>query len=462
MRSEKDALGELMLPDDACYGIQTARALENFAVSGQTVDQFPQYVCQIALIKKAAALANRQIGALDPVLADAICRAADEIIEGKMKGQFPIDMLQGGGGTSTNMNVNEVIANRANEMLTGRRGNTLIHPNTHVNQCQSTNDVIPAAIKMTCFSAFHDLIGQLDAVEAVLSDKASQFSHVVKIGRTCLQDAVPLTLGQELGGSAHYIRRQKKNLLTCQAACLDLPLGATAVGTGIGTRPGYTAAVFHYLNQLTGLAYKQEADLFDGLQNGDLYLSISGGLKTLATGLSKMATDLRILSSGPRAGLAELRLPAVQPGSSIMPGKINPVIPELVNQVCYQICGYDLTVTMAVEGGELDLNIWEPVIARSLFESFRLLTSSLRIFCQKCLIGIEADEARCRRYADASLALATVIATSHGYETGSKVARFAAERQITIAEAAVLMGLYTEEEARIRLDPIRLTQPEQE
>lgn len=460
MRKEKDALGEMFIPKEVYYGIQTERARQNFNVSGQTTEAFPKYIWSIAAIKKAAALANKEIGALDAEVADAISQAADEILEGKKYHEFPIDVFQGGGGTSTNMNANEVIANRANEIITGSKGYDQVHPNTHVNMGQSTNDVIPAAMKMAAYLYLEDLIEESKKLEQAFKEKEEEFEHVVKLGRTCLQDAVPLTLGQEFGGYVHFVRRQIEKLEVVKCKCLDIPLGATAVGTELSTFTGYSKSVYAHLPEISGIPVKKEENFFDGLQNGDIYIEASGVIKSLATGLSKIATDLRILSSGPRAGFNEIELPAVQPGSSIMPGKVNPVMPELMNQIGYQVCGNDVAITMAVEGGELDLNVWEPVIIKCLFESCRLLINSIPLFVQKCIKGIKANEEVCRKYAESSIALSTVIASLFGYKTGSMVAKKAADENKTIKEVVLELGILSHEEVEKYLDPMFLTNPE--
>ncbi len=456
MRTEEDSLGTMQLDDTLYYGIQTERARRNFSISGKTIDDYPHYIQSIVDIKRAAALANKKIGALDPAIAGAIVQACDDYCSGFFTGQFPLDVLQGGGGTSTNMNVNEVLANRANEILSGEKGYGRVHPNNHVNMCQSTNDVIPSAMKISCIKFIEELLEVLKELDAVLGQKVGEFAHVVKLGRTCLQDAVPLTLGQEFGGYHAFVQRQKKQLEALKGDFLAIPLGATAVGTGMGAQPGYVDMVFTYLSDITGLALHQEGNLFDGLQNGDVYIALSARLKALATGLSKIASDLRLLSSGPRAGLGEISLPSIQPGSSIMPGKVNPVIPELVNQVCYRICGNDVTITMAVEGGELDLNVWEPVIVSALFDSFMLLTKLIPRFAKDCLAGIHAHKEVCLEYAGSSLALSAVIAAKFDYATGCKVASYAQENQITILEASIRMGLLSRDEAERLLDPTRL------
>lgn len=456
MRQEKDALGTLEL-GDVYYGIQTERARHNFSISDQTMENYPKLIWAVAAIKKAAALANLDIGALDKDSATAICIAADEIMRGHMESQFPINVYHGGGGTSLNMNVNEVLANRANEILTGRKGYDQVHPNTHVNMAQSTNDVIPSAIKIASFFYLKELLDSLDVIKKALSIKKEEFKEIVKIGRTCLQDAVPITLGQQFSGYHSFIERQIKEIEDVQSACLSVVIGATAVGTGIGAFPGYTEKVYSYLSQITEIPVVKEENFFDGLQNGDGYLKISSSLKCLATGLSKLASDLRLLSSGPRAGLAEITLPAVQPGSSIMPGKINPVIPEMVIQVCFEVYGNDQTITMAVDRGELELNVWEPIILKNLFESCTLLSNTINIFTEKCIEGIEANKEICKQQADASLSLSTVLASLFGYEIASDVAKEAYKRELTIKEITVEKGLLTKEEANTLLDPMTLT-----
>ena len=459
MRKEVDSLGEIFLHDEVYYGIQTERARQNFAISGQTHNDIPFYIWSVAAIKKAAALANSDLGLLTKEIGISICQAADEIMAGKMNLEFSIDVFQGGGGTSTNMNVNEVIANRANEIITGNKGYEKVHPNTHVNMAQSTNDVIPSAMKITAYLNLQALKNSMKQLETALETKMSEFEDVVKLGRTCLQDALPMTLGQEFGGYLAFLRRQINKVQRISICCLELPLGATAIGTELSTAPGYLEKVYQRLRVVTGIPLTKEENFFDALQNSDLYLEISCVLKSLATGLSKMATDFRLLSSGPRAGLNEIELPAVQPGSSIMPGKINPVMPELLNQVCYQVCGNDVTITMAVEGGELDLNVWEPVIIKSLFESCRLLTNSIPLFAEKCVQGITANKEVCRGYAEFSIALTAVIAAVFGYETGSRVAKVAYHENISVKNAATQMGILSPDEAERLLDPVMLTNP---
>lgn len=459
MRKETDVLGEMMLPDEVYYGIQTVRARDNFAVSGRTAVDVPHYLWAVAAIKQAAAKANCKIGALDATVAKAIVQASQEMMDHRFDDQFPIDIFQGGGGTSTNMNANEVIANRANEILTGKKGYDVVHPNTHVNMGQSTNDVIPAAMKMTCRINLHALIAEVAALEVMLEEKTQAFDHVVKLARTCLQDAVPITLGQQFSGYLHQVRRLHQSLKTASEQTLDLPLGATAVGTGLSTHEGYLEQVYIELQEISGEQFIAEENFFDGLQNGDTYLEVASQLKKLAAFLSKMATDFRLQGSGPRAGFNELFLPAVQPGSSIMPGKINPVMPELINQIAYQVIGNDVTITMAVEGGELDLNVWEPVIIKALFESCNLLTNAIPLFVGKCLKDLLPNEPVCREYAEKSTALATVIATLFGYKVGCRIAAKAFEQNLRVRDVVLDEQLLTPEQADYLLDPMVMTNP---
>lgn len=460
MRKDTDLLGSMMVPQSAYYGIQTLRAVENFAVSGRTAADIPHLLYSIAAIKLAAAKANAKIGALDGEIANVIVKASKEVMDGELDEHFPIDIFQGGGGTSTNMNMNEVIANRANEIATGKIGYDFVQPNTHVNMGQSTNDVIPASIKMTCRVHIKKLLVEIEKLEQVLLEKTHDFSEMIKLGRTCLQDAVPMTFGQQFSGYHSQVRRLKEVLATANEDALALPLGGTAVGTGLSTHEGYLEAVYQELKEVTGEGYKPEDNFFDGMQNGDFYLEISSQLKKLAAFLSKMATDFRIQGSGPRSGFNELIVPAVQPGSSIMPGKINPVIPELVNQVAYQVIGNDVAVTMAVEGGELDLNVWEPIIIKALFESCILLTNVIPIFINKCLRDLKVNESVSQRYAQESTALATVIATLFGYQMGSRVAKAAHEQQCSVKEVVLAQKLLTPEQADYLLDPMVMTDPQ--
>jgi len=411
----------------------------------------------MAAIKKAAALANKEINYLEQSIADAIVKAADEILSGGLSDQFPLDVLQGGGYTSANMNVNEVIGNRANEIITGKKGSDKVHPNTHVNMGQSTNDVIPAVLKLSCYKYISDLVETVNSLETALKNKVEEFKDIVKIGRTCLQDAVPLTLGQEFSGYYDLIKRRKKKLFDMRNELLKLPLGGTAIGTELGAGAGFIEAAYLHLSKIIGYEVVPDNNFFDGLQNADIYIDLSANLKALAAGISKIATDLRILSSGPNGGIQEIILPALQPGSSIMPGKINPVMPELINQICYQVCGNDLVISMAVEGGELDLNVWEPVIFKCIAESFMLLTNGINLFTEKCITGLKANADVCRDYSERSTALSTVVATLFGYQTGSDIAKKAAKEKKTVKQVAVEEKIFTQAEADELLDPMVMT-----
>lgn len=456
-REEHDALGIVQVPEQEYYGAQTARAMENFAISNETTNQYPLYIHAVVQIKKAAARAHADLGVLSPEIAGAIANAADEILDGNLADQFPINVLQGGGGTSTNMNVNEVLANRANELLTGHKGSERVHPNDHVNMGQSTNDVIPAAVKLMAWSCLEQLRQEAVYFSDCLGRKEQEFSSTVKLGRTCLQDAMPITLGQEFSGYRALIDRCIDRIERVQPRCLELPLGGTAIGTGSGTYEGYTDKVARYLSSQLGRTIIIEENFFDALQNGDIYAEVLHAIKMLAVSVSKIATDFRMLCSGPRAGLNEITLPAVQPGSSIMPGKINPVMPELMNQICYEICGNDAAVTMAVEGGELDLNVWEPLAVKKIASSAGLLTGGLRLFAEKCVFGITANVETCARYARRSTAISSMISAMFNYRTGTETARKAFEENRSIQEVAVEMGLLTEAEAELYLDPLVMT-----
>ncbi|MGO2509175.1 MAG: aspartate ammonia-lyase [Vibrio hibernica] len=458
MRTENDALGSRKIEDVYYYGIQTQRALENFSISGTTIADIPSYIDSLLKIKKAAAMANNRIGKLSDDQGSAIVQAADEFINSPEADQFPLDIYQGGGGTSANMNVNEVLANRANEILTGKKGYEAVHPNTHVNMCQSTNDVIPAAMKMTAYRMLGDLEEAVLRFIADLNKKENEFSEVVKLGRTCLQDALPLTLGQQFSGYRSAFERSAQQIKAARLHCLELPMGGTAIGTEFGTFPGYKKAFYEILSDNTGVSFTQEPNLFDALQNADFWISVSATLKVTANLLNKLASDLRIMASGPRAGLAEITLPAVQPGSSIMPGKINPVIPEMAIQVYFRVLGNDLSITRACEG-ELELNVWESLILNCFSESSQLLTECLPLFSEKCLHELTANQETCARDAGDSLALSTVVATVFDYKTASDIAKTAEKENKSIHQVVVESGLLSSERADQLLDPKVLTNP---
>nr|VFK45409.1 MAG: aspartate ammonia-lyase [Candidatus Kentron sp. TC] len=456
-RQETDALGTLPIPADIYYGIHTERARRNFAISRETIGHWRPYISSLARVKKAAALANADIGAIPEPIAEAICAAADEVVAGRIDARyFPICIIQGGGGTSTNMNINEVLANRANEILIGRKGYDAVHPNDHVNCGQSTSDVIVTGLKLALYLEIIDVIDALQILEAVLTGKMVEYKDVVKLARTCLKDAVPITLGQEFSAYLTSMERNVRLLKQCAHECLEIPLGATVVGTGLGVCAGYIDRVYPHLVDVTGLGIRRGENFFDALQNGDLFIRISGALKSTVTLLSKIATDLRILSSDN----AEITLPAVQAGSSFMPGKVNPVLPELINQVAYLVCGNDVAITMAVEAGELNLNVWSAILSKSLFESCRTMSNAVPIFARRCIEGIAVDEALCRKNAENSLSVSSVIATVFGYQVGARVAKLAEERKLSIEEAAVRLEILPRSMANELLDPMTLTDPD--
>ena len=456
MRVEHDFLGEMEIDDASWYGIQTLRGVQASGVSGHSFgEDGKELIRAMALIKKAAALANLEVGGLEAPMAQAIVMACDEVLDGCWDEQFPVDLVTGGGGVSIHMNVNEVLARRASTLLADS-----VHPNTHVNMGQSTNDVYPSAQLLAARTLLLQTASAVEGLVKAADAKEKEFAHVVRLGRTCLQDALPVTLGQNFSAWSSFLRRQHKHLLALGDECLELPLGGTAVGTGAGALPGYKKAVFASLRQLTSLDVRPAGNCFDAMQFGDVYLRISSELKTLSAGLSKMASDLRLLSSGPRGGFGELILPAILPGSSIMPGKINPILPELIIQVHFLVCGNDAAIAMAVERGELELNVWEAVVTKCLLESCRLLTRSIDLFSSRCVAGIKVRSQHCLEQAEQSSALAALVSTVFGYETGSAVARQAQSQGISIREAAVSLGILDEAAAGQLLAPELMTDGE--
>jgi aspartate ammonia-lyase len=446
-RLEEDALGVRVIPDDVAFGIQTMRAVENFSISGRTIADIEGFVPAIILIKHAAAEANRRAGELDPAIAQAIVTAASEQRVDVAAENYPVDIYHGGGGTAANMNVNEVLANRASEILAGRKGPDPVHPNTHVNMSQSTNDVIPSAMKMAVGNELGLLRSALDLLVDALKEKESVFAGTVKLARTCLQDALPITFGQQFSGYRSALERQSRDLELLEDTCLALPLGATAVGTAFGASADYRRLVFEELRALTGKNYHVEKNLFDALQNADHWIRVSGSLKAIAVTLSKLSSDLRLMSSGPRAGFGEISLPAMQPGSSIMPGKVNPVMPEMMMQVAFRVIGNDATVTRAAEG-ELDLNVWESIILEALSETIRLMRRAIPLFVSGCVAGIEVNADRGHADASGSLALSTALAAIYGYPAASAVAKHAEARGIPVSLAAVECGLMSQTDAK--------------
>jgi aspartate ammonia-lyase len=457
-RIEHDSLGDVRVPDDAYYGAQTQRARENFQISGMPAH--PQLVRATALIKLASARANRELGKLNPRLADAIERAAAEIAEGGMRDQFVVDVFQAGAGTSHNMNANEIIANRANELLGGQRGAyDPVHPNDHVNMSQSTNDTVPAAIRLAALLMTPALLEAIDGLARSFEAKGREFDGILKSARTHLQDAVPIRLGQEFAAYAATLHRDHDRVDEAAAYLCEGNLGGTAAGTGMNTHPRYAETVARHLSDVSRVALRPASNLLAVTQSMSDFAHVSASLRTLALDLIQIANDLRLLSSGPRTGLGEIALPALQPGSSIMPGKVNPVIPEMVNMVCFQICGNDAAITMAVQAGQLELNVMMPVIAHNLLQSIEILTNAVHALDEKCMRGITADEARNRHYFEASVGMATVLNPLIGYEAAAKVAQESARTGETIVDVVRRQKLLTEEQLAKLFDAASLTEP---
>jgi len=439
-RAERDPLGEFSVPDDAYYGIQTARAVENFPISGFRA--YPELVTATVLIKKAAAAANVSLGRLDARVGDAIVAAADEILGGSLRDQFVVDVYQAGAGTSHNMNANEVLANRAAERLGGRRGEyQAVHPNDHVNMGQSTNDVFPTATRLSLLLAHRPLVESARALAASLGRKAKAFESVLKVGRTHLQDAVPMTLGQEFGGYAACIERGADDVEHASGQLQELNLGATAVGTGLNAGDDYTARTIENLSRFTGIELRPAANRFRVTQSMGDVLAYSGAMRRLAVELGKVASDLRLLSMGPRAGLGEIVLPAVQPGSSIMPGKVNPSVAEMVNMVCFQVIGCDTTVCAAAEAGQLELNVMMPVIAWNALHSSTILRQAMTTLRTRTVDGIEADSDRARELLDRSTAVATALSPYIGYAKTAEIAKESVKTGRPIRDLVLERGL---------------------
>ncbi|HEY5062272.1 MAG TPA: aspartate ammonia-lyase [Gemmatimonadaceae bacterium] len=452
-RTEHDLLGEREVPEDALYGVQTLRALENFPITGTPIREFPVLIEALAAVKEAAALANAELGLLDRSVADVIVRAAQELRAGRHHEHFVVDVIQGGAGTSTNMNANEVIANRALELLEVSRGQyQRVHPNNHVNLSQSTNDVYPTAVKIALHRAIEELRAAMGALARAFLTKGEEFAGFIKMGRTQLQDAVPMTLGQEFTAFGHTILEDVDRLGEAQALIREINMGATAIGTGINAPAGYAATVCRELSRITGLALITAPDLVEATADTGAFVQLSGVLKRCAVKLSKICNDLRLLSSGPRAGLGEINLPAMQPGSSIMPGKVNPVIPEVVNQVCFDVIGGDVTVTMAAEAGQLQLNVFEPVIAYRLLHGIETLESSCTVLRERCVAGITANPDRMRHFVEHSIGIVTALVPVIGYEHSTSVAKEALETGKGVYEVVMARGLLTRQQLNRVLD----------
>ena len=457
-RIEKDTLGEMEVPSDAYYGAQTARAVLNFPISG--MKPHPAFVWATLIIKKCAALSNMATGRLSAEIGNAIVAAADEALSGQMADQFVVDPFQAGAGTSHNMNVNEVLANRALQLLGRHRGDfSLVHPNDHVNMAQSTNDVIPTAIRLASLEMLEPLLETLEGLETALAAKGEEFDHILKSGRTHLQDAVPIRLGQEFQAYSVAIRKNREGLESCIPALLELGIGGTAVGTGLNAEPEFILKIVEELAAATGFPVVASPDLFEAMQNMDPFLALSSALRRTAVNLGRIANDLRLLSSGPRTGLDEIRLPAVQPGSSIMPGKINPSLAEMTNMVCFQVMGCDQAVMLASQAGQLELNVMMPLIAYNLTFSMQLLKNCVQKFTTSCIIGISANQERCRRYLEDSLGLVTVLAPFIGYNAAAEVAKESVATGRSIREIVLSRGLMPEAELEEAMRPEHLTSP---
>lgn len=460
-RTEHDLLGDRDVPYEYYYGVQTLRALENFSISGVTLSSYPSLVESLAVVKMAAAKANYELGLLSKPIADAIVQACSEIMNGKFHTHFVVDMIQGGAGTSTNMNANEVIANRALEILGYERGEyKFCHPNNHVNLSQSTNDAYPTAVKLALIKETKSLVEVLKMLINSFRNKGKEFAHILKMGRTQLQDAVPMTLGQEFEAYASTLSEEVSRLEENSKLFLEVNMGATAIGTGINSDPDYSAKVVKYLREITKLDIMLAPNLVEATQDTGAFIMYSSAVKRLAVKLSKISNDLRLLSSGPRTGFGEINLPKMQPGSSIMPGKVNPVIPEVVNQIAFKVIGNDLTVTLAAEAGQLELNVMEPVIVQSTLESIVILKNGMTTLMYKCIDGITANEKKCRDYILNSIGIVTALNPVLGYETCTALAKEALETERGVYELVLEQNLLTKEVLDQLLAPENMIAPQ--
>ncbi|PEJ68411.1 aspartate ammonia-lyase [Bacillus wiedmannii] len=456
IRIEKDFLGEKEVPSVAYYGVQTLRAVENFPITGYRIH--PSLITAMAIVKKAAALANMDTGYLAKDIGYEIAEAAQEIVDGKFHDQFIVDPIQGGAGTSINMNTNEVIANRALERMGCEKGEYVkISPNTHVNMAQSTNDAFPTGIHIATLMMLEELLITMEELHAAFRAKAKEFDHVIKMGRTHLQDAVPIRLGQEFEAYSRVLERDIKRIKQSRQHLYEVNMGATAVGTGLNANPTYIEQVVKHLRTFSGFPLVGAEHLVDATQNTDAYTEVSAALKVCMMNMSKIANDLRIMASGPRVGLAEIQLPARQPGSSIMPGKVNPVMAEVINQVAFQVIGNDHTICLASEAGQLELNVMEPVLVFNLIQSISIMNNGFREYCIK---GITANEELLKQYVEKSVGIITAVNPHIGYEAASRIAREAIETGKSVRELCLEHGVLTEEELDIILDPFEMTHPE--
>lgn len=458
MRKEKDLLGEKEVPAEVYYGIHTLRAIENFPLTGQRMH--PALIRALAMVKKATAEANRDLGFLDNNVGDAIIAAADEIIQGQWLDEFPIDALQGGAGTSANMNVNEVLANRASELLGGVKGDyRLVHPLEHVNMHQSTNDVFPTAVRIAAIELLRPVSEACAMLQEELQHKEAEFAGIIKLGRTQLQDAVPIMLGQEFSAYAQTIGRDRWRIYKVEERLRQINLGGTAVGTGLNAERKFIFLANEKLRQIARMGLARAENMIDLTQNADVFVEVSGLLKALAVNLSKIANDLRLLGSGPRTGLGEIRLPERQAGSSIMPGKINPIIPEALNQISFQVMSNDFAITLGAQAGQLELNAMMPLIAHNLLQSLTILRNGIEVFSTLCIKGIKANEEVCRSAVEKSYGLITALAPHIGYDTATEVAKQVAESGASVRTVVLNMGLLCREDLKIILNPWEMTKP---
>ncbi|WP_285906405.1 aspartate ammonia-lyase [Pseudodesulfovibrio pelocollis] len=459
-RIERDSLGEMRVPAEAYYGIQTLRAMENFHITGITMAHYPRFITALAHVKHAAAKANASLGLLDETKARAIARACEEVASGLLHDQFMVDVVQGGAGTSANMNANEVICNRALEMLGHQRGQyEFLHPLNDVNMSQSTNDVYPSALNIALILDLRELIDAMEHLRKAFWRKGQEFADVIKMGRTQLQDAVPMTLGQEFTAWSVMIGEDVQRVDEAEDLIFEINMGATAIGTGLNSHPDYTRTVTEKLVEITTLKLVSSPDLVEATQDTGAYVQLSGVLKRVAVKLSKICNDLRLLSSGPRCGLNEINLPPMQPGSSIMPGKVNPVIPEVVNQVAFAVIGLDVTVSMASEAGQLELNVMEPVIAFSLFQTVNMLRRASLTLADKCVSGITANRERCRELVENSIGLVTALNPHIGYEKSAEIAKEALRTGGSVYDIVLEKGVLSREELEDILKPENMVRP---
>ncbi len=458
MRKEHDFLGTMNVPDEAYYGVQTMRAVKNFHITGERLD--PDFIKAMATVKKAAALANMETGRLNTIVGKALTRAADEIIDGQWLDQFPVDPIQGGAGTSINMNMNEVLCNRALEILGKPKGRyDIISPNNHANMAQSTNDVFPTSIKVCLAAKGKALASTLRTLEFWLDEKADEFRDVLKMGRTHLQDAVPITLGQEMAAYASAVRRARRRIEKSLDDVHVVNMGGTAVGTGLNAEPEYSKLAAAKLSELTGEMFVTARNMIDATNNTDVFADVSGSMKSAALVLIKMANDIRLMASGPRCGLHELNVPPRQPGSSIMPGKVNPVIAEVLDQTCYQVIGNDMAITLGVENGQFELNVMEPVMAFNLFHSMDYLTNAVQTFVDYLLKDLQANTEGCRHWVDRSVGVITALLPHIGYEEAAMLAKEAYSTGRPVRDIILAHGTLTKEQLDVILSPQEMTKP---